>query len=463
MVIHVTGPSEEKVNQAKSEFRGSCAKAPNEENIKLLLGEEWGINDLNIILLSSNPHTYTYSIMKPKANKFTEIIIRVMLPVDPYFKTQAEVSSIEWVRKYTSLPVPKVLNFDPTGTTQVGLEWIVLECFQGQALPVVAEAGEVNWTMVSKEKQRSLIRHLVAFYSTTFDHQLSAIGNLYMGHATGTQEEDDKIGVIVSPEFYLDNQKYDLSRGPFRNSAEWLKTRLDMKQKGCLAIPDTNVALKAKCIIDRLERLRGRLFDSTLFEPTVLTNYEVKPDSIIMNHNRLVGVQGWEHTSALPLWKGCELPRFLQGVARTKDPHESDYLDEEGQWLMGAREDFTKHILQWHRTLLQKMFLDEMSHRCPQWTAIYNSPITRLRKDYDIAVSFCDNEATQVAIEKWLYTVESGLENIRLQDPAKSHADISSLGFTIRSLQDRIYDSTNVSDTARHPATGPESHIWNIS
>ncbi|KAF3066419.1 hypothetical protein GL218_09115 [Daldinia childiae] len=461
---YVIGSPEEKAKRANFEFRGSCVKAPNEENIKLLLGEEWCSNDINITLLSNDSHAYNYLITKPKENKLAKTIIRVMLPVDPYFKTQAEVSTIEWVRQYTSLPVPRVLIFDPTGTTQIGLEWVVLECFQGQILPVAAEADEVNWAMVSNEKKRSLIRQFVSFYSATFDHQLSAIGNLYMGRATGVQEEDDKVGVIVSPEFYMtDKQNNDHGRGPFRNSAEWLKIRLDMKYKNCLAILNANAVLRAKHIIDRLKRLRERLFDSTLFEPTVLTNCDIGPTDIMMNHNRLVGVVNWEHTSALPLWKGCELPKFLQGITRTKEPDERDYLDEQGEWLAGARDDFAKHVLQWSRTMLQKMFLDEMSRKCPQWMAIYNSPITRLRKDYDVAVSSCDNPATQAAIEKWLYTIESGLENIRLQNPGKARADISSLGFTIRSLQDRIYDSANVSDTARHPTSGPESHIWNLS
>ncbi|KAI1463574.1 uncharacterized protein F4812DRAFT_243962 [Daldinia caldariorum] len=460
---YVLRTSEDKVEQTKSDFRGSCVKSPNEENIKLLLSEEWCTNDIGIKLLSQDPHAYTYLITKPDPNKLTKTIIRVMLPVDPYFKTQAEVSSLEWVRQYTSLPVPKVVIFDPTGTTQIGLEWIVLECSQGQVPPMAeAEVGEANWEMVSDEKKRSLIRQLVAFYSATFDHQLSTIGSLYMGHATGRRDRDDKVGVIVSPEFYMDNQKVNIGRGPFRNSAEWLQIRIEMKQRDSLAISNTDVALKTKHIIDRLKRLRGRLFDSILFEPTVLTNCDINYNSILMNRNKLVGILGWEHTSALPLWKGCELPKFLQGVARNQQPEERYYLDEHGQWLAGAEEDFAKHMLQWERTSLQKMFLNEMSQACPQWTTIYNSPITRLRKDYDIAVSFCDNASTQASIERWLYTVESGLENIRLQDPGKNRVDISSLGFTIRSLQDRIYDSTNVSDTARQPVTGPESYILHM-
>ncbi|KAI1804644.1 hypothetical protein F4811DRAFT_269470 [Daldinia bambusicola] len=460
---YATRSLEENVEQTKSDFRGSCVLLPKEENIKLMLSEEWCTNDIDITLLSKGTYSYTYLITKPTRDKLTNTIIRVMLPIDPYFKTQAEVSSMEWVREYTPLAVPKVRIFDQTGTTQIGLEWIVLECPQGSILPMrEAGMGEIDWGMVSDGTKRSLVRQLVAFYSATFDHQLFGIGNLYMGYATGERDRDDKIGVIVSPEFYTYNQTSDLGRGPFRNSAEWLKTRINMRQKDRLAISNTKVAIKAKHILDRLKRLGEMLFDSTLFEPTLLTNCEINHNSLLVNRNKLA-ILGWEHTSALPLWKGCELPKFLQGIARNKQPEERDYLDKQGQWLAGAKDDFDKHIFQWERTSLQKMFLDEMSRTCPQWTTIYNSPITRLRKDFDLAVSFSDDAATQPAIEKWLYTVESGLENIRLQNPGKSRVDISSLGFTIRSLQDRIYDSTNVSGTARQLANGPESHIWNMS
>ncbi|KAI8956673.1 hypothetical protein F5Y11DRAFT_141912 [Daldinia sp. FL1419] len=450
------GSPEEQVRRIKREFPGPITNEPNVANIKLLLCEEWCINDIDIVLISKDSHAYRYLITKPKQNEFTQIVIHVMLPVVPYFKTQAIVSTIEWVQRYTTLPVPKVLIYDPTGTTQIGFEWIVLEYFRGQELPV-AECGEVKWDAVSSEKKRSLVRQLVAFYSATFDHSLPSTGSLCMGRATGA-EEDDKIGVMISPEFYTQGGRERLVHGPFQHSDEWIQARIEMKQMDCITNPNACIALRAKRILSRLKRLRELFFSSLHKEATKLANCAIGPENIIMNHNRLVGVVGWEQTYALPLWKACELPKLLQGITRTKEPDMKDYLDADDNWLLGAKDDFSKHVRQWERTLLQEKFLDEMFHKNPSWMAIYKNPLTRMKKDYDIALSSCDNVACQDAIEKWLHTVEVGVENIRLQKNSKG-IDISILGFIIRSLEDRIFDSENLSDTARGHASGPESRM----
>lgn len=131
-------------------------------------------------------------------------------------------------------------------------------------------------------------------------------------------------------------------------------------------------------------------------------------------------------------------------------------MDEAGAFLDDeALNDYNRHRLQFERTVLHKLFLEEAYRRLPDWKKIYDSPLTRLRKDYSIAVNCCSDTAKQPAIERWLDTVEVGWQNIRQQTPVGT-PDISPLGFAIRSLEDRIYDDLNTSDTVKPAIVGPE-------
>ena len=57
----------------------------------------------------------------------TTHIMRVAIPVEPFFKTESEVATMDYVRKHTSLPVPRVLAYDSSTSNQVGFEWIVMD------------------------------------------------------------------------------------------------------------------------------------------------------------------------------------------------------------------------------------------------------------------------------------------------------------------------------------------------
>lgn len=38
-------------------------------------------------------------------------IMRVSLPVDPYYKTMSEVSTMDWISRMTNIPVPRVITY----------------------------------------------------------------------------------------------------------------------------------------------------------------------------------------------------------------------------------------------------------------------------------------------------------------------------------------------------------------
>jgi hypothetical protein len=50
-----------------------------------------------------------YLISTPNAT--TEYIMRGALPVDPFFKTESEVATMEYVREHSSIPLPRVIAY----------------------------------------------------------------------------------------------------------------------------------------------------------------------------------------------------------------------------------------------------------------------------------------------------------------------------------------------------------------
>ena len=53
--------------------------------------------------------------------------MRASLPVDHRFKTLVEAATLDLVRMYTSIPVPKVIAFDASNTNELGFEWILMD------------------------------------------------------------------------------------------------------------------------------------------------------------------------------------------------------------------------------------------------------------------------------------------------------------------------------------------------
>lgn len=60
-------------------------------------------------------------------------LMRVSLPVDPRYKTESEVATIEFARQNTSLPVPQIIAFDSNNENELGFEWILMEMMPGVA------------------------------------------------------------------------------------------------------------------------------------------------------------------------------------------------------------------------------------------------------------------------------------------------------------------------------------------
>jgi hypothetical protein len=100
-------------------------------------------------------------------------IFRVTLPVAPSVKTQSEVATVTFVRKNTTIPVPRMLAHDANLRNELGFEWILMECMEARPLHDV-------WHAISWLKKALLVMQTVDLMTQLFQREMPNIGSRYL-------------------------------------------------------------------------------------------------------------------------------------------------------------------------------------------------------------------------------------------------------------------------------------------
>ncbi|KAK4115520.1 hypothetical protein N656DRAFT_787225 [Canariomyces notabilis] len=176
-------------------------------------------------------------------------LFRVAIPADPVFKTESEVATMEYVRRHTSLPVPRVLAFSSSDNNELGYEWILMEMLPGVSLRSV-------WGDMPYDAKVQLFVELAGYVNELLALRFSKLGNIYFADVVGKlfpQEVspsrkptnnmntvdvdigpncDFVVGRTVSQEFFFEKRVHlNASRGPFQTSREWFQARLELLGK----------------------------------------------------------------------------------------------------------------------------------------------------------------------------------------------------------------------------------------
>ncbi|KAK1775986.1 kinase-like domain-containing protein [Copromyces sp. CBS 386.78] len=349
------------------------------------------------------------------------LILRVSLPVDPGHKTLSEVATIDWTQRHTSLPVPKLIAHDATRATPIGFEWILMRKLPGKTL---ADA----WKDMKFSAKEQLVKQIASYYADMFDNQLRGIGNIYPDSLSPLQNDaPPAVGRMVSMQFFWgDHIQQDVPRGPFQSSAEWITSCLSLSEhdfRSTLAsyegrdgltsdeedeVEDTQRTLD---IITRLKSSVNNFFpdcgqDS---EFSMLLHDDLSQHNILVDQDgRLTGVVDWECVSALPLWKACGYPSFLQGPPREEAPDRATYRhngDGEPDSL------YWEHVEEYELTKLRCYFLSEMRRLKPKWIEVFDSAVSK--RDFYLAVQNCGSEFHNGDIINWLDDIGMGHRKIR--------------------------------------------------
>lgn len=163
--------------------------------------------------------------------------MRVALPVDPFFKTESEVATIQYVRERSSLPVPRVIAFSSSSSNPLGFEWILMEKVHGVPIDQV-------WEHMTFDAKMSVVVEFADKIKALLDLRFSLFGNIYFADvwnqvgytpllAGKLEAAEDKvdvdiaiggdyvIGRVVSTDFFRDKRLLlPANRGPFRTTRE---------------------------------------------------------------------------------------------------------------------------------------------------------------------------------------------------------------------------------------------------
>ncbi|KAI9704558.1 MAG: hypothetical protein M1820_005471 [Bogoriella megaspora] len=362
---------------------------PQLDTIEEEVAEIKHIQVVDISLLAQGAFNKIYNV---EAGKET-LIIRVSLPVDPLFKTQSEVATLNWVKHNTLLPVPDVIAYQSNRErTPIGFEWILMTKVQGETL---REA----WHSMDFDAKETLVSLFAEYSRSVFRNQQRSIGNLYPN--TGSD-----IGRIVSMLFFWgDNIHQDVSRGPFRSSREWMAARIALHEYDCNRVittgqdeDDREEAERIKEIIAKLKAQLNSVFPLGVDgEPSMILHDDLSDHNILVNAGKLTGVVDWECVSAMPLWKACNHPCFLEGKTRKTKPDVSRYkLEANGQ----PNELYWEHLKDYELTRLRKYFLDQMRRLEPMWIEVYET--SQLQRSFDTALHHSDDIFMARFINSWL-------------------------------------------------------------
>lgn len=349
-------------------------------------------------------------------------MMRVSLPVYPRHKTRAEVATLRWVRENTTIPVPNVFAFDDSNDNEIGFEWILMELMEGAP-------AHRRWRTMSLE-QKVVFTKRVA----TFQAELSGRGkpeSIFRGIGTldlrkvdqvdqGHDAEDlDKVspGLLVSHEFFMgDHLYYDIPRGPFRSSHDWLSAVLNIiivHQTAVLEKTDDEDekedAEEILPVARRLLALVPKVFPAhpDEAETTALYHHDLHLNNILVNEKgEITAVLDWESISAMPLWMSTMVPKFLDEPVR-EEPQLHMYMDEIPEKCNDENECKNElyfiHRMEWEATQLRKVYNVTLRELWPEW------PLEEsyVELDFFQAVSQCDGIWVKKAV-RWADYLEKG-------------------------------------------------------
>jgi hypothetical protein len=139
-------------------------------------------------------------------------IFRVSLPVAPSVKTQSEIATVTFVRKNTTIPVPRMLAHGANLRNELGFEWILMERVEAHPLHDV-------WHAMSWLKKGLLVMQTVDLIAQLLRREMPNNGSPYLissgQDAAITSPKPFTIGETVPPPFFKDTKiKLDIPRGP---------------------------------------------------------------------------------------------------------------------------------------------------------------------------------------------------------------------------------------------------------
>ncbi len=142
-----------------------------------------------------------------------ELIFRVSLPVHPYYKTESEVATCDYIRLHTTIPAPRIFAWDSSSENELGFEWMLMEKLPGTPLAEV-------WDSLALERKVHVTQCIAQWTDALSKCRFNHIGSLY--YSTKGNLGGFEVGRAVALEFHRGRcLQYNIHRGPFDTAEEF--------------------------------------------------------------------------------------------------------------------------------------------------------------------------------------------------------------------------------------------------
>lgn len=227
---------------------------------------------LEVSFFAEGLYNKLYKISHPQHHP--SYLLRVTVPVAPYYKTESEVATIAYLRANASVPVPRVIAWQSSANNEIGYEWMLMDVIDSVPLFDV-------WRSVPWERKLKLVDEVAVFIKEMQSHTFDSIGALYFRSALGheTEHKADLTDAILYAGDSVDEclAQLDIARpreeSLSKQSAPPLPQTLpdigeDVKPENKIA--DTAICARstASAISTKDDFAIGPIFDSLFFEET---------------------------------------------------------------------------------------------------------------------------------------------------------------------------------------------------
>ncbi|KAI0311007.1 hypothetical protein OF83DRAFT_1069550 [Amylostereum chailletii] len=110
-----------------------------------------------------------------------EVIVRVARRFMPRIKTESEIATMDYIRAYTSIPVPIVYHYDANPYNRLGGEYMIMSKAKGVPLSSV-------YHDMSHHDLTGFLDNLASLVIPLFAHRFPSIGSLYAGKAAAIED-----------------------------------------------------------------------------------------------------------------------------------------------------------------------------------------------------------------------------------------------------------------------------------
>ncbi|RHZ47802.1 uncharacterized protein CDV56_104518 [Aspergillus thermomutatus] len=289
----------------------------------------------------------------------TDVIAKIPCRIagPPSLTTAGEVGVLEYVRRHTSIPVPRVLSWSSDGSNAVGAEYIIMGKAAGVPLFQV-------WGNMTEFEKLHLIKNLTKLEAQLATIKFPAYGGLYLrtdmnrSNRSLASDIDPSQPFCIGPSCdraFKTDMTLEFDQGPWDSISGF---GISIAQRELFRISregQQNQSIYCKGTFDQQSQLLGvtmglmKLLDSNdllrkACQPTLwhtdlhMGNIFVDPDEF----SKILSLIDFQSTSVLPAFLQAQWPIFLRppqnydyvkGIFQPKLPDDFDKLDEESRFI----------------------------------------------------------------------------------------------------------------------------------